>query len=166
MNRFSIAFIAILSIVAMAGEMKDPKGFPECNFLHAHCQMHTKFTNWKCEDVYVHIDQLIKGWHPEPSSKGLYEIKSDEFQDYLWITRTTPVMKYVDDILFKFEDVEGACMVESKSRSRSLSVYDYDTNYCNMWNVFRYVGGNEILNVKNCYYRPTPGEEAEKCEKY
>jgi len=28
------------------------------------------------------------------------------------------------------------CKVSAKSRSNSPSYYDWDTNYCNMWNVF------------------------------
>ena len=79
-------------------------------------------------------------WHPEPNAGGDYELWDATEEESIWATRTTPVKNYVDDVLFEFFGdptdfrVPG-CTVKAKSRSQSLSVYDYNTNYCNMWNV-------------------------------
>ena len=50
----------------------------------------------------------------------------------------------MDDILFDFvsssdDFTKGSCTVKAKSRSQTLSYYDYNTNYCNMWNVLAQV---------------------------
>ena len=82
----------------------------------------------------------IEMWHPEPNAGGDYELWDATEEESIWATRTTPVKNYVDDVLFEFFGdptdfrVPG-CTVKAKSRSQSLSVYDYNTNYCNMWNV-------------------------------
>jgi hypothetical protein len=56
------------------------------------------------------------------------------------MTRTTPVKKYVDDIAFEFSQTGADCLVKARSRSQTLSYYDYATNYCNMWNPLKYTG--------------------------
>ena len=111
-------------------------------------------------------------WRPEPNgAKGIYEVYDATEEETLWVTRTTPTKKYVDDISFNFippntEDfnVKG-CTVEGKSRSRSLSYYDYSTNYCNMWNMFTSVGDEQNkIEVTDCAWVPT--DPATTCAKY
>merc|ERR1712241_1102756 len=56
-----------------------------------------------------------------------------------WVTtgtHTTPIHRYVDDLDFTF--VEGGatnCLVDAHSKSQTLSLLDYGTNYCNLFNL-------------------------------
>lgn len=120
--------------------------FPSFDFFHAHCEMSTRISSL-CSEVYDSLDKTIKGMTPggatpDPAG-GEYKMKYEEVNATVWTTRTTPTKHYVDDILF---DLSGAstiadsCEVTAYSRSRTLSYYDYDTNFCNMYNVFRTSG--------------------------
>ena len=82
----------------------------------------------------------VEIWNPEPLTGGQYAIWDVTEMQTMWLTRTTPVQKYVDDISFEFNgDPDNfqapGCTVNGKSRSQTLSYYDYNTNYCNMWNL-------------------------------
>ena len=81
------------------------------------------------------------------------------------MTRTTPVKKYVDDIIFEFvATAANECVVKSRSKSQSLSYYDYSTNYCNMWNPLTYTDVYTKLYVSHCKYPADKPEEV--CMKY
>ena len=112
----------------------------------------------------------IEMWHPEPNAGGDYELWDAIEEERIWATRTTPVKKYVDDVLFEFFGdptdfrVPG-CTIKAKSRSQSLSVYDYNTNYCNMWNVINQVTGEQgDIDVSECAW-PSKTPEVD-CLKY
>jgi len=93
------------------------------------------------------------------------------------VTRTTPTKHYVDDIEFTLTpgksnsayNVGGeTCTIMAKSRSESLSYLDYDTNYCNMWNVLRGSGLDfeNFKTVGKCSGVPTDAERLATCNKY
>jgi len=51
-------------------------------------------------------------------------------------THTTPIHRYVDDLDFTFvEGGETNCLVDAHSKSETLSLLDYGTNYCNLYNL-------------------------------
>ena len=70
-------------------------------------------------------DKLTEYENGDPG-KGIYKFVDTLENTYFWLTRTTPLKKYVDDIAFElFPTAFGDCTVKSRSRSQSLSYYDY-----------------------------------------
>merc|ERR1711862_1040666 len=57
-------------------------------------------------------------------------------------THTTPIHRYVDDLTFTFVP-EDVCIIEAHSISETLSVLDYGTNYCNLFNL---MDGSGLVN--------------------
>merc|ERR1719412_421617 len=50
-------------------------------------------------------------------------------------THTTPIHRYVDDLTFQFIPKDFGCLVDAFSQSETLSLLDYGTNYCNLFNL-------------------------------
>ena len=49
------------------------------------------------------MKDAVETWHPEPNgANGTYAIWDVTEDESIWATRTTPIKKYVDDILFEF----------------------------------------------------------------
>ena len=115
--------------------------FPSFDRFHAHCAMTVTFNNLSCVQAYDRMKDLTEEWAPEPKAGGIYAMWTATEEEQLWVTRTTPTKHYIDDIIFEYFgnpadfEVKG-CTVKGRSRSQTLSYYDYDTNFCNMWNVF------------------------------
>ena len=110
--------------------------FPKFDSFHAHCQLSSEVTG-TCAEVWTALDNTLKTM-ADPA-QGTYKVKEDGSNDYVWATRTTPVKKYVDDIMFTVSPSTNndTCTVTGKSRSQTLSYYDYETNFCNLYNVLR-----------------------------
>ena len=145
--------------------------FPKFDTLHAHCAMTLNFVQTSCLDVYNQLKDTVELWQPEPQRGGQYDIWDAIEEEYLWATRTTPVKKYVDDIRWDFfgnpdNFLVSGCKVTAKSRSRSLSYYDYNTNYCNMWNVFQTVPEAKSLKVETSECAWIPEDPVAVCSKY
>ena len=141
--------------------MPNPQ-FPAFDQFHAHCQLETNFS-LVCSELmavmYVNFENFT-----DPA-KGTYK-KVEESADYFWFTRTTPVKHYVDDVEFTLSEVDSnTCKVTAKSRSQSLSYYDYNTNFCNMYNVIRETKGVDFSPVKasNCKFQPDTDKINEIC---
>ena len=149
-----VALAAMICSVAVA----DKRDFPLFDPLHAHCATETDFPGEACADVFKRFVTVVNTFRPEPNSKGFYRTVESTVNDYLWVTRTTPVAKYVDDIIFIFYEkiVDSApyCEVSARSRSQTFSYFDYDTNYCNMWTVYQSVGGFEVVDTSKCTWIP------------
>eukprot|EP01013_Petalomonas_cantuscygni_P008701 TRINITY_DN2143_c0_g1_i1.p1 TRINITY_DN2143_c0_g1~~TRINITY_DN2143_c0_g1_i1.p1 ORF type:complete len:158 (-),score=16.18 TRINITY_DN2143_c0_g1_i1:280-753(-) len=76
---------------------------------------------------------------------------------------------YIDDVNFSMQSGPQGCSIEGHSRSRSRSVYDYDTNFCNMWNLFRgasFTYKYAISSRLSCPFYPSHGDEPSMCNKY
>merc|ERR1719209_264946 len=59
-------------------------------------------------------------------------------------TLTTPIHRYVDDLTFTFvEGSDPTCLVDAYSVSETLSLLDYGTNYCNLFNL---MDGSGLVN--------------------
>merc|ERR1711935_296738 len=51
-------------------------------------------------------------------------------------THTTPIHRYVDDLTFEFiPQSNSGCLVDANSISETLSLLDFGTNYCNLFNL-------------------------------
>ena len=110
-------------------------------------------------------------WEPEPAAGGSYAVWDATAEEMLWATRTTKNGKYTDDVLFEFfadstDFNAGSCTVKAKSRSRSLSYYDYSTNYCNMANVLHTVAGSADVSASVTECKFVPKDPAATCLTY
>ena len=58
------------------------------------------------------------------------------------MTKTVSATNYVYDVQFAFENSNNktTCKVTAWSQSQSLSYFDHDSNFCNMYNVLRFLG--------------------------
>ena len=152
--------IAIAALVAAVAA--DKADFPEDNFMHAHC-LAMSAIQMPCVDVFSTFTDSIKS-RAEPA-KGTYALKeeSDYGFGYIWATRLGSGGKYTDDVMWEFGDiVEGNCLIHAKSRSQSISVLDYNTNYCNIFNVFRMSGLDySPLTTDSCTYN-----DESACDEY
>ena len=136
--------------------------------------MTVKFEEASCLQAFNKMKDSVETWHPEPKAGGNYALWDVTEEETIWVTRTTPVKKYVDDIKFDFfgnpDDFQvKGCTVKAMSRSQTLSYYDYNTNYCNMWNVLETVGGadNQALkDVTTSDCKWVPEDPKTTCAKY
>ena len=155
---YKAAGLATLAVVAN-GAASD---FPSFDPFHANCAMTSSFAK-PCHEIYTNVDGMTKD--VTGPANGKYKLKEEALDAYIWTTRTTPVHKYVDDIIFEFTAVgDSACNVSSKSKSRTLSYYDYETNYCNMWNVLSRAGDMKDLKTNHCKW--VPSDATTRCAKY
>ena len=86
----------------------------------------------------------------------------------VWATRRTANDKYTDDVMWTTvgAGTDTSCTVTAKSRSQSLSYYDYNVNFCNMFNPLRgtlFKGDISDAKVSNCKY---PAKDAKTCDRY
>ena len=148
--------------------------FPKFDLFHAHCAMKVDFIDQSCQDLYNVMKDRVMMWHPEPEAKGTYKVWDATELESLWATRTVPSGKYTDDILFDFLPVDPndfqikKCTIAAKSRSQSLSYYDYETNYCNMWNVIKetVADHNDLPTIQTSDCKWIPKDPATRCQTY
>merc|ERR1712213_90578 len=124
--------------------------FPK-DLFHAECSV--KWTvSISCEETQKKIinqmilwdndwdwDNTTCGTRPGDTSpngqKCLYKHTGSEGLTTLG-THTTPIARYIDDLTFKFEPRnDGSCLIDANSISESLSLLDFGTNYCNLFNL-------------------------------
>ena len=86
-----------MATLLAAGINASAADFPKFDLLHAHCQMQTQVQG-TCDEVWTAIDNTLKTM-ADPAN-GTYRLKEDGKDSYVWATRTTPVKKYVDDVIF------------------------------------------------------------------
>merc|ERR1712001_152271 len=121
------------------------------DLFHAECSV--KWTvSVSCEETQTKIvnqmilwrndwdwDNTTCGTKPGDSKpngqKCLYKHDRDEGLT-TYGTHTTPIQRYVDDLTFKFvPSNDGSCLIDANSISESLSLLDFGTNYCNLFNL-------------------------------
>ena len=158
---FKALVLAPAAIVASASSIKD---YPSSDMFHSHCELTTTVAA-PCRSVYTTFNSPIAAYAKGDQGSGLYSVHASYSGDFCAI-RETPTHHYKDDILFSLVDSNGACTVTAKSRSQSLSVYDFDTNYCNMYNILK----SETLSnltISKCAYSPSSDADREvQCAKY
>ena len=128
--------------------------------------MNVTFDGVTCDSLYQLVNNQVRSWEngDRCSSPGFYSVFEEREGDYVWSTRLTANKKYTDDQIFEFNKVGNTCQVAAKSRSQSLSYYDYSVNYCNMWNIFNEVGRFTIDSTPDCAY---PADDPVKtCARY
>lgn len=93
-----------------------PSDFPSFDAFHSNCAMTVTYPNTDCTAQFKTLENTINSFAPGPSG-GMYAIKEETTNEYIWATRTTPTHHYVDDIIFQFNDDDNACTIQAKSRS-------------------------------------------------
>ena len=141
---------ATFAAVALA----DKSSFPHDDAFHADCHVTAVFDGVTCSDLYSTVDSKVKSWNSDTTSpsQGVYTLKEEATNDYIWTTRLTKNKKYTDDQLFEFTDSNGGCQVTGHSKSQSMSYYDYSVNFCNLWNVYNGTGDKFTFSVGKCGY--------------
>ena len=153
--------IAVSLLLAVASA----DAFPANDPWHSHCQMKTTFTG-SCDEVFAGLDKTVK--NIQDPGKGIYAVHEEVANKSIWSTRTTPAKHYVDDQLFEISSGNDTqCAIVAKTRSRTYSYYDYDTNYCNLWNIFRFSGMKFTEPViEDCRWQPSIAFRESICNKY
>ena len=141
---------AFLAVVAVADKSK----FPKDDAFHADCHVSATFDGVSCDTLYTLIDAEIRRWNSDTTSpsQGVYTLKEEANDDYIWSTRLTKNKKYTDDQIFEFTTTNAGCTVAGHSRSQSMSYYDYSVNFCNLWNVYNGTGNAFTYSVGKCGY--------------
>ena len=154
----------LLAAVAIVGVSADISKFPSFDAFHANCAIDATYAGEQCSSVFASMKAVLTQFQGGDVGKGVYAFVDQKEGTYFWMTRTTPVKKYVDDIAFEFSQVGADCVVKSRSRSQSLSYYDYSTNFCNMWNPLKNTGSFTNQQVSSC---PFPAADpATTCNVY
>ena len=125
----------ILVIAIAASQVAGaPSDFPKFDDFHANCTIAVKI-NAPCADTFKSIESVVS--KNDDPSHGTYKLKESD-EGYVWGTRLGAGGKYTDDVFWgPGVDQDGSCLMNSKSRSQSLSFYDFETNFCNMYNAYR-----------------------------
>ena len=128
--------------------------FPSDDAFHADCHVTAQFDQTSCDTLYALMDNEIRSWDSDTTSPaaGVYTLKEEELNDYIWSTRLTKNKQYTDDQIFQFEENNAGCSVAGHSRSQSMSMYDYSVNFCNLWNVYNGLGLDYTYSTGTCGY--------------
>ena len=118
------------------------------SLFHAECSVKWTMAAY-CPDVQTKIVDQMNAWDNEDcgtkpgdtepnGQKCLYHFLGNNGLSTNG-THTTPIHRYVDNLLFKFVpwQIAGAmgCLVDAYSQSTPESILDYGTNYCNLFNL-------------------------------
>eukprot|EP01084_Bolivina_argentea_P137412 241995_1 len=122
---------------------------------HANCNMHLTIKNTQVATLNSSLVKMVESRQGFNSSTCVYAAQQNEFCGYSMapcstlenhFKHETPTHHYVDDIYFYNWTQHGSdVVVHGKSQSEPNSLYDYDTNFCNIFNLFR-DGNAEKLN--------------------
>ena len=155
-------FLAALAAFVSA----DASDFPTHNSGHAHCELDSPWSNTSCDTLWEEIDAQVRVYGSGDAAGGVYSVYEEEDPEYVWATRRTGgKAKYVDDVIYELTQSGTTCDVRGRSRSQSMSYIDYDTNYCNIWNVYNSVGGySDLYTTGDCPF--IPDDAATQCDLY
>ena len=103
----------------------------------------------------------IEIWHPDPILKDEWSLWDAIEEERIWATKTSKKDTY--DILTEYfgdSDFRApGCTVKAKSRSQTLSYYDGNANFCNMWKLMKQVDGDKKdVQVSECAWKPANPE--------
>jgi len=139
-------FIILLSSLALVSA-----AVPFRDLLHAECSVKWTLSE-SCESAQEKIINQMILWDNEDcgtkpgdnsphGQKCLYKHTGTTGLETTG-THTTPIHRYVDDLTFTFVPGDG-CLVDAHSISETLSLLDYGTNYCNLFNL---MDGSGLVN--------------------
>ena len=163
----------------------------KADLFHAQCEMELKILDEYCIDVNASIIQQVDDRNGFDQNCKYVEDKN-EFCGYsmqeittneLHLQHETPTKHYIDDIYFTFKGkvynkTTGSfyCVIDGLSKSQAISYYDYDTNYCNMFNLFRDGNSSQLnfyltIDIKSCKFHPEIDNidwrpSYQQCDKY
>jgi hypothetical protein len=110
-------------------------------FISAKCEMDVKFDQ-PCSVVKAEMEARIagvNGWVDPKTNPGSYNL-DNATDTSTGFSRTTGDGQYTDKVTLDFSE-EAGCAVRMCSQSQVTSVADFDTNYCNMWNLYAPAAG-------------------------
>eukprot|EP00347_Sterkiella_histriomuscorum_P000592 403375253 len=150
-----MATAAVLLLLSQTNAIK-PTDFPESDLYHVGCKLITQFDLISCTEVYDRMFTMIKAFGNEDPQKGHYQVRENVDQSYIWVNRTSEKHDMVDDTLFEFKQTQQGCKVRGRSVAQSVSFYDFETNYCNIWNVMYFAEGPrfKIVEDEDCQWKP------------
>mmetsp|Transcript_20450 Transcript_20450/g.32744 ORF Transcript_20450/g.32744 Transcript_20450/m.32744 type:complete len:171 (+) Transcript_20450:64-576(+) len=115
--------------------------------MHASCSMTLTVKNTTPSQLNATLVEMVQSRREFDASTCAYADQKAEFCGYKVISVTadldhfqheTPEKHYVDDISFQnFKQQGSDVVVSAGSKSEPNSYYDYDTNFCNIFNLFR-----------------------------
>lgn len=88
---------------------------------------------------------------------GKYHFEQGK-KDFIYGTHTSADQYYVDDIWFNAFHHGSSCNITALSKRRTVSFYDFSANYCNLYNLYKDMGGLVKTSLIDCRYH-----EQEKC---
>ena len=139
--------------------------FPSFSMFHAHCQIDTTCAA-SCKDMMDFMAMLGKE-DKEDKIGGHYKFYEKQGDQWVWLKRTTANGKYTDNIQIEGDsEIDNECRIVGKSQSEVLSYYDYETNYCNIYNLLFTLDQFPCSApvAKSCKWQPT--EAARECLKH
>ena len=157
-----------MKFVALAALLGVASAFPSFDSFHAHCQIdEIQIDGTNCADTLKAISDYVKAGKDEASPPGQYTHHSED-ATMVWATRKTANGKYTDDVMWTTvgAGTDTSCTIQAKSKSQSLSYYDYNVNFCNMYNPLRgtvFKGAITDAKVSSCKF---PATKDETCDRY
>ena len=153
--------------VAIAALLGLASAFPSFDSFHAHCQIEATIDGSNCADTLQALSDYVKSGKDEATPAGIYTHVAED-STMVQATRKTANGKYTDDVMWSTvgAGTDTSCTINAKSRSQSLSYYDYSVNFCNMYNPLRgtvFKGAITDIKVSNCKF---PASKDETCDRY
>ena len=164
--------IVASSMLLLAAAKKSD--FPSFDLFHTHCQMDFTYDT-DCDSAYKQIDATVKGFAKTDPAQGHYTMKEEGSDDYVWSVRAAPQAKDDDfeDVMFTVANTnDGKCKVTGKSiQAKKMSFYDYEVNFCNLYNVYKMSSGGKTLQpeqipLTQCKWTPIPTLYDVRCSQY
>mmetsp|Transcript_47304 Transcript_47304/g.78499 ORF Transcript_47304/g.78499 Transcript_47304/m.78499 type:complete len:175 (-) Transcript_47304:61-585(-) len=154
--------------------------------LHAHCFVTLTIENTTINAVNQSIIDQVEARVGFDSASCVFADQKNEFCGYSVISlgdtnhfqHETPTKHYVDDIMFEEWEQQGTTVkVVAHSKSQPTSIYDYDTNFCNIFNLFRDGAATKMnfdlksIALDACTFHPSDlsngfGQAFSQCDTY
>ena len=137
---------------------------------HAHCSFKVSWPSTDCSSAFSYlVDQVSHFNNPSVRESNYTLISSSASALTIHSTHTSPVHRYIDDQHMSLAPSTSGtgCDMDAKSESRPISIYDYSTNFCDVYNLLR-AGPAFSYDVSTleCPFHPKRGAEDSTCNQY
>ncbi len=163
-------FTKVLTLAALASVATACPGSPSA--VRAKCSMEVKFEQ-SCSVVKREVEARItgvNGWIDPKTKPGTYRLTGNTTSSTAF-SRTTGDGQYTDKVTVAYSESSG-CAAVFCSESQVFSIGDYDTNYCNSWNL--YCNSGQTCNVvydnlsfaerlQDCFNPGAPAAQPSSC---
>eukprot|EP01108_Squamamoeba_japonica_P000793 TRINITY_DN1282_c0_g1_i1.p1 TRINITY_DN1282_c0_g1~~TRINITY_DN1282_c0_g1_i1.p1 ORF type:complete len:175 (-),score=22.55 TRINITY_DN1282_c0_g1_i1:35-514(-) len=141
-----------------------------CSFssLHAHCQLTWKVAGTQCTTFLGAIAGQFSHCCADNAIGTNYRNYHLDNLDNQALTVSGHIKftdGYIDKQTISAVQSGNDCIATACSQSKSLSYYDYDANFCDVFNLVRGLGFNYTQQVSNCRFQPDQGKEVAVCNK-